>query len=213
MDDIERLVEAVVEELPRAGLIQMEVSARHVHLCEADVEALFGPGAALTPRRELSQPGQFLSEQRVALEGPRGRLEHIAVLGPARSASQVELSRGDAKSLGVDAPLRESGDVAGSGGIVLEGPRGRVALVQGAIVAHSHLHMTPPAARALGLAEGDRVAVRALTRRPVIFSDVIVRVSERFRCRMHVDVDEANAAGIEGFTLGLLQGAGPGGTE
>lgn len=199
-----RIVQAVSEALLRAGLVQAEISARHAHLSEADIETLFGPGARLVPKRELSQPGQFLSEQRVTVVGPKGGKEGVAVLGPARGSSQVELSRSDCIALGIDAPVRLSGDVAGSGPCVLEGPCGSVHLREGCIIARSHVHMTPGTARLLGLEDGQLAGVRVLTRRPVVFPEVIVRISEKFRDRVHLDFDEANAACAEGFTLAQI---------
>lgn len=199
MNDI---VEAVLESIPKAGLVVAEVSARHVHLTQADVETLFGAGATLTPKRRLSQPGQFLSEERVTLVGPRGRKEHVAILGPVRAKTQIELSKSDCVSLGVDAPVRQSGDVEGSGAIVIEGPKGRLDLKQGVIIASNHIHLTPETAKVMGLHDQQRVQVELLTERPVRFEDVLVRVSRTSCDRMHIDFDEANAALVNGFTLG-----------
>lgn len=199
-----QIVEAVSEAILRAGLVQTEISARHAHLSQADIEALFGAGASLTPKRELSQPGQYLSEQRVTIIGSKGRKEGIAVLGPARSSSQVELSKGDCVALGIDAPVRQSGDVAGSGSCVLEGPCGSVALTEGCIIAQNHLHMKPDTAQKLKLSDGQSVSVKILTSRPIIFPGVLVRVNEKFNDRIHLDFDEANAACVDGFTLGQI---------
>lgn len=201
---MKQIVEAVSEAMLRAGLIQAEISARHAHLSQADIEALFGAGASLTPRRELSQPGQYLSEQRVTIIGPKGKKEGVAVLGPARSSSQVELSRSDCVALGIAAPVRQSGDVTGSGSCVLEGPNGSVTLTEGCIIAQNHLHVKPETAQKLALADGQLVSVKILTKRPIIFPGVLVRVSEKFNDRMHLDFDEANAACVEGFTLGQV---------
>lgn len=201
---MEQIVSAVLDAVHRAGLVEVEVSARHVHLCQADVERLFGPGAKLEPVRPLSQPGQFLSEQRVTLVGPKGRKERTAVLGPARSATQVELSKSDCVELGVQAPLRESGDVAGSGAIAIEGPCGTIQLEEGVIVAHNHIHVTAPDSVMLDLHDKQRVKVAVLSERPLTFDDVIIRVSTEFSCKMHIDFDEANAAMVHGFTLGRI---------
>lgn len=200
----DKIVDAVLDALPRSGVVIVEVSARHVHLSQTDVERLFGTGARLTPKRELSQPGQFLSEERVAVIGPKGRRERTAVLGPERAQTQVELSRTDCAELGIKAPLKESGKLDGSAGITLEGPKGSITLSEGAIIAHNHVHLTPEDAAVMGLSDGERVSVEVLTERPVTFNDVIIRVSEKFRSRMHIDVDEANAALAEGFTLGHI---------
>ena len=201
---MEQLIKAVTAAIERAGLIEVEVSARHVHLSKKDTEALFGEGAELTPKRQLSQPGQYLSEERVTLIGPRGRKERVAVLGPARSSTQVELSKSDCVELGVNAPLRESGDTVGSGSIVIEGPKGSIELSEGVIVAQRHVHLMPEAASTLGLADKERIFVEVITERPVVFEDVVVRVSDKFSCSMHIDFDEANAASVNGFTLGRI---------
>ncbi len=200
----EQISAAVMNSVHRAGLVEVEVSARHVHLTQADAEVLFGPGAVLEAVRPLSQPGQFLSKQRVTLIGPKGRKERTAVLGPTRSASQVELSKSDCMELGVDAPLRESGDVAGSGSIILEGPCGTLELKEGVIIAHNHIHVTAPDSVMLDLKDKQRVSVALLTERPIVFRDVIIRVSTAYSCKMHIDFDEANAAMVKGFTLGKI---------
>lgn len=201
---MEEVVKAVLQALTRAGLIQVEVSARHVHLSEQDLKTLFGPDAALTPIRPLSQPGQFLSQERVNLAGPKGHFERTAILGPVRGDTQVELALSDLRVLGITAPMRESGDVAGTSSVTIEGPCGQVTLAQGVIVARNHIHMTPDAAKALDLTDKQRVSVKVLTDRPITFHDVIVRVSEKFSCRVHLDTDEGNAAAVNGFTLGLI---------
>lgn len=140
---MEQIVSAVMDAVHRAGLVEVEVSARHVHLSQADVEVLFGPGARLEPKRPLSQPGQFLSEQRVTLVGPKGRKERVAVLGPARKATQVELSKSDCMELGVKAPVRGVRRRGrGSGAITIEGPCGTLELKEGVIIAHNHIHVT-----------------------------------------------------------------------
>ncbi|MCQ4865704.1 PduL/EutD family phosphate acyltransferase [Pseudoflavonifractor phocaeensis] len=201
---MEEIVSAVLDAVHKAGLVEVEVSARHVHLTQRDVETLFGPGAKLEPKRPLSQPGQFLSGQRVTLVGPKGRKERTAVLGPVRGAAQVELSKSDCVELGVKAPLRESGDVAGSGAITIEGPCGSIHLEEGAIIARNHIHLTTADAELLNLHDKQRVSVAVMTERPVVFRDVVIRVSPNFNCRMHIDFDEANAALVSGFTLGKI---------
>lgn len=201
---MDELVKTVLEATLQAGLVQVEVSARHVHLCRQDVETLFGPGASLTPKRDLSQPGQYLAEERVTIVGPKGKKERTAVLGPARGETQVELSKSDCVELGIPAPLRESGDVAGSGAVTLEGPAGSITILQGGIIARNHIHMTPETAESLALRDRDQVSVKVLTDRPVTFAHVLIRVSPNFRNRMHVDFDEANAANVQGFTLGKI---------
>lgn len=200
----ELIVDSVLDALNRTRLVQVEVSARHVHLSRCDMEVLFGKGAELTIKRPLSQVGQFLAEERVTLTGPKGRKERVAILGPCRCDTQVELSRSDCAELGIDAPLRESGDVAGSGTITIEGPRGKLDLVQGVIVAQNHIHLTPEVAKVMSLSDKERVTVEVFTDRPVIYKNVIIRISNKGRNRMHIDFDEANAASVKGFTLGRI---------
>lgn len=197
-------VSAVVDAIHMAGFVEIEVSAKHVHLTRDDVEVLFGKGAELEPVRPLSQPGQYLSAQRVKLVGPKGTMDRVAVLGPVRRATQVELSKSDCVALGVTAPKRESGDLAGSGAITIQGPCGSLEIKEGVIIAHNHIHVTEPDSRRLNLKDKERVAVEVYSDRPVIFNDVIIRVSKDFSCRMHIDFDEANAAGVRGFTLGRI---------
>lgn len=198
------LADRLAEAIWQSGYVQVEVSAKHVHLSKKDLESLFGKGAVLKPKRALSQPGQYLSEQRVTLIGPKGRKENVAVLGPVRSCTQVELSVSDAVALGVDARLRESGDIGGTAGITLEGPGGMLTIREGVIVARSHIHMTPENAECLGVSDIQRVNVEIGGERPVMFRDVIVRVSPDFRFRMHIDFDEANAAAVGKFALGRI---------
>jgi len=203
-DSMDQIVDAILMSIRDAGLVQVEVSARHVHLSQEDAERLFGKGVSLTPKRDLSQPGQFLSEERVTIVGPKGEKTRTAVLGPVRKDSQVELSRTDCSELGIKAPVRESGNIEGSGAVTLVGPNGIIELKQGAIVAQNHIHLTPKTAQRLNLDDKQSVRVEVFTSRPVIFQNVIIRVSENFRDRMHIDFDEANAAAVEGFTLGQI---------
>lgn len=174
--------------------IPIGVSAHHVHLCQADVERLFGAGHQLTPRSPLSQPSQFACEEQVRLIGPRGSVDRVRVLGPARSQSQVEIARTEGFRLGINAPVRMSGDLDGTPGIILEGPMGQIELPQGVIYAHRHMHMTPTDARRLGLENGDMVRVRVEGDRELIFGDVAVRISPKYKLEFHLDTDEANAA-------------------
>lgn len=201
---MEEIVSAVMNAIHNAGMVEVEVSARHVHLTQEHVEVLFGPGSELIPARPLSQPGQYLSEQRVTLVGPKGKKERTAVLGPVRKATQVELSKSDCVELGVKAPVRESGDVKGSGAITIVGPCGTLEIKEGVIIAHNHIHVSAADSLKFGLKDKQKVSVEVLSERPVIFKDVIVRVSDQFRCKMHIDFDEANAAMVSGFTLGQI---------
>ena len=200
----EKVVEAVVDQIRTAGLVQIEVSARHVHLDKESVEALFGVGHKLTPKRELSQPGQYLEEERVDVIGPKGSFKNVAVLGPERKHVQVEVSFSDAFALGINPPIRQSGDTKVSASVKLVGPAGEITIDEGAIVALRHVHMTPEDAERLGLVDNQVVSVEALTDRKLVFEDTVIRVSPKFRTRMHVDVDEAGAAHIAGFALGKI---------
>jgi acetate kinase len=178
--------------------LPVAISARHAHLSRGTLDALFGAGHELTVARPLSQPGQFAAQETVTLVGPRGQLEHVRVLGPARPVDQVEISRSDEFVLGIDAPVRLSGDTAHTPGIVVVGPRGRVTLASGVICAHRHIHMHPDDAARFGVSDHDSVEVRVDSDgRSLTFGDVIVRVSREFRLEMHIDVDEANAAGLD----------------
>lgn len=201
---MQNIIDAVTEAIGKAGLVEVETSARHVHLTEEDIKILFGPEGKLSPKRDLSQPGQFLSEERVNLIGPKSRKNNVAILGPARKATQVELSKSDCMSLGVKAPVRESGDVKGSGSIIIEGPCGQIEIPEGVMIAKAHIHVIPEVAKLLELKDKQIVQVEVLSDRPIIFKNVVIRVSDRFRYRMHIDVDEANAAGVQGFTLGRI---------
>ena len=182
----------------------VETSARHIHLSTADIETLFGAGAVLHNKKDLSQPGQFACEEKVQLVGPKGSLM-VSVLGPTRKDTQVELSFTDARTLGLaGVPVRESGDVAGTPGLKLVGPAGEVALAQGVIIAKRHIHMTPADAEAFGVADKDIVSVKLDTARPLIFGDVVVRVSPTYALAMHIDTDEANAAWAFGACKGTI---------
>ena len=182
----------------------VETSARHVHLTKEDVETLFGAGYQLTNKKDLSQPGQFACEEKVTIVGPKGSIK-ASILGPTRPASQVELSLTDARTAGlVCVPVRESGDVAGSVACKIVGPCGEVELSEGVIVAKRHIHMTPADAAELGVSDKEIVEVRLNTARPLTFGDVVVRVSEKFALAMHIDTDEANAAGAAGCVMGEI---------
>ena len=194
--------EDVVRRVMDRIFIEMEASGRHVHVTEAQAQALFGH--RLTPQRELSQPGQYLANERVTVVGPKGRFENVAVLGPERKAGQVELSLTDARTLGIPAPVRMSGEVADSPGAVLQGGMGSVALREGVIVAQRHIHITPEAAQRMGVQDKQVVRLQAYTERPLIFDDVVVRVSPDFQTRVHLDYDEANACGFQKGDLGRI---------
>ncbi len=176
--------------------ILLETSARHVHVTEADLETLFGKGYKLTVKKELSQPGQYASNERVTVVGPKKELANVSILGPTRPATQVELSASDARSIGLAAPVRESGDIAGSAPCKLVGPAGEVELAEGVIVAKRHIHITPTDAAAAGVSDKEIVKVACGAEgRKLVFDDVVIRVSDKFATAMHIDTDESNACG------------------
>lgn len=180
----------------------VETSARHVHVTEETLEVLFGKGHTLTKKKDLSQPGQYACEERVEVVGPKKSLANVSILGPCRKADQVELSATDARSIGIAAPIRESGDTAGSGACKLVGPCGEVELKEGVIVAKRHIHLTKADAEELGVKDKDVVWVKVETpERKAILGDVVCRVSDSYAKAMHIDTDEANAIGsVPGLT-------------
>lgn len=183
----------------------VETSARHVHVTQEDLETLFGKGAQLHEKKALSQPGQYACEERVDLVGPKKTIPNVSILGPVRPASQVEVSLSDARTLGAAAPVRESGDVAGSAPIKLVGPKGEVELKEGLIAAKRHIHMEPADAERFGVANGEIVNVKLTTEgRSLVFGDTVVRVSPKFKLAMHIDTDEANAAACAGQVYGEI---------
>lgn len=198
VENLQELAEAVVLRL----FVELEASGRHVHVTAEQAKTLFGH--SLTPERPLSQPGQYLAQERVTVIGPKGEFRNVAVLGPERKEGQVEISLTDGRSLGIDAPVRLSGDVKGSPGAVLVGSRGRVTLEQGVIAAKRHIHLTPEAAQGFGVRDKQIVKLRTLTGRPVTFEDVVVRVSPDFAPYAHLDYDEANACGFRKGDLGRI---------
>ena len=176
--------------------VLVETSARHVHLDEAAIEVLFGKGHALTHKKDLSQPGQFACEERVTVVGPKRQIERVIILGPARKAGQVEVSFTDARTLGIDAPVRESGDVAGTPGCKLVGPCGELDLEEGVIVAKRHVHLDPATAVQFGVNVMQIVSLRIDNGlgRTTVFGDLVVRVNPNFAPAVHLDTDESNAA-------------------
>ncbi len=184
--------------------VLIETSARHVHVTQETLEALFGKGATLTVKKMLSQPGQFASEQKIDIVGPKKTISGVSILGPVRKADQVEVSATDARTLGVNAVVRESGDIAGTPGIKLVGPAGEVDIKEGVIVAKRHIHATPEDAKAAGLVDKQVVSVKVVNDcRSIVFGDVVVRVSPNFKWAMHIDTDESNA-GMVGNAFGEI---------
>ena len=185
--------------------IPIAVSARHAHLSQTSIDALFGKGYQLQLRSALSQTGQFAASETVTLIGPRGRLENVRLMGPPRAQDQVEISRSDEFPLGIDAPVRISGEVLDTPGIVVEGPKGMIRIARGVILARRHIHMSPLDAQRLGLADRDSVKVTIDSDgRDLTFDDVTVRISPGFTLELHLDTDEANAAGVNQSTTARL---------
>ena len=197
-EPLEQLAQAIAGRL----FVELEASGRHVHVTKEQAIRLFGH--PLTQKRPLSQPGQYLANERVTVIGPKGRFENVAVLGPERSEGQVEISLTDGRVLGITPPVRPSGDVDGTPGITVEGPGGRVELHQGVIAAQRHIHMTPESAKTMGVRDKQVVRLQVYTARPLIFEDVLVRVSPQFATYVHLDFDEANACGFEKGDLGRI---------
>lgn len=185
--------------------VLVETSARHVHVSREDLDILFGEGYELTSKKELSQPGQFACEERVAVVGSKGQFPAVSILGPVRKVSQVELSASDARSIGVKAPVRESGDIAGSGACKLVGPKGEVELSEGVIVAKRHIHLTPDVAAEFGVEDKEIVGVKIDSEgRSLVFGDVVCRVNPNFAPAMHIDTDESNAALVAPGMMGEI---------
>lgn len=195
-------LQSLVDGVARGIFVELEASGRHVHVTKAQALELFGH--TLTPKRPLSQPGQFLANERVTVIGPKGSFQNVAVLGPERREAQVEISLTDARTLGVDAPLRISGDVSGTPGAILETERSRVHLQQGCLVAQRHIHLTPEDAKHFGVDDRQIVKLQTFTARPLVFGDVAVRVSPDFASYVHLDYDEANACGFRPGDLGRI---------
>ena len=191
---IDKVIDRIQNELDNS--FEVEASGRHVHLSRKELDALFGTGYELTKAKDLSQPGQYASKERLTVVGPKGAFHNVVILGPVRKESQVEVSLTDCLQLGVKAPIRESGDIEGTPGIVLVNGDKSVSLDKGLIVAKRHVHMTPEDAEKLGVKNHDIVKVKVEGARPLIFDDVVIRVSPKFATYMHIDYDEANACGF-----------------
>ena len=196
--ELEKLTQKIIKGI----FVELEASGRHVHVNEEQAQILFGHG--LTPLRPLSQPGQYLAQERVTVKGPKGEFRNVAVLGPARGKAQVEISLTDGKTLGILPPVRLSGDVANSPGAELIGPMGRITISEGVIAAKRHIHMTPEDAKHFGVKDKQVVKLQTFTDRPVVFEDVAVRVSPDFETFVHLDYDEANACGFQKGDLGRI---------
>jgi putative phosphotransacetylase len=202
-------IRVLVEEIVKATLkqpkqIPIAASNRHIHLSPEHVDRLFGKGHQLNKLKDLSQPNQFAAKETVTLIGPKGKIQNVRVLGPARGSTQVEVSLFDGFTLGVKPPIRNSGDIKGSEAITIQGPRGQVTINEGLICAARHIHMHTSDGESFGVSDGDRVQVKVEGERGVIFSNVLIRVSPKYKLEMHIDIDEANAANIKNGQLGEI---------
>ena len=194
--------ETIAQQVLKRIFIELEASGRHVHVTGQQALALFGH--PLTPKRPLSQPGQYLANERVTVIGPKGEFQNVAVLGPERPEGQVELSMTDTRTLGISAPVRLSGDIQDTPGAILRGEQGEVTLLHGVIVAKRHIHMTLEDAKVMGVSDKQVVRLQTYTARPLVFDDVVVRVSPKFETYVHLDYDEANACGFQAGDLGRI---------
>lgn len=205
---LQQLITGVVTQLLLANeqtdTVPVEVSGRHVHLTQADVEALYGPGHTLTHKRDLSQPGQFLAEERISIVTAKGVFHNVAVLGPVRSHTQVEISMTDARTLGLKPPVRQSGDTKGCPAVCLLAGDRMVLAEESVMVAQNHIHMTPEDARRYGVTDGQIVKVQMQTGRPLTFDQVVIRVREDYALAMHIDSDESNACAFQKGETGRL---------
>lgn len=200
------IVEEVVKRIQQQqqNTFEVEASGRHVHLSRQEIDALFGPGYQLTKVKDLSQPGQFVCKERITVAGPKGLFQNVVILGPERSESQVEVSMTDTRILGINAPVRESGKTEGTPGVTLMNRSAVVTLSHGLIVAKRHIHMTPEDALKNKVSNSQIVQVKVEGTRPLIFDDVVVRISPRFATYMHIDYDEANACGLTKGARGYI---------
>jgi putative phosphotransacetylase len=184
--------------------INIETSARHIHVSAADLEKLFGAGYELTPKKDLSQPGQYACNEKVTVKGPKGELK-MSILGPTRKQTQIEISLTDARAIGLKVPIRESGDLAGSAGCTIVGPAGEITIEEGVVAAKRHIHLSLDEAAALNVTDKEIVKVQIDSKeRSIIFGDVVVRVNKDYRNAMHIDTDESNAACLDGTEKGTI---------
>ena len=196
---IEIVTQAVIKELSTRDddKVPVGISVRHIHLTRSNIDWLFGRNYQLTPKKALSQPGQFACEECLDVIGPKGVLTKVRVLGPERNATQVELSQTDCRTIGINAPVRDSGDLEGTPGIKLRGPLGEIEIPKGVIIADRHIHMSPADAERFGLKDGDRVKVKIDGVKPGVMEHVLIRSGEKHRLDMHIDTDDANSAGLK----------------
>lgn len=201
---LNEIVEEVINRVKKEAFIEVEASGRHVHLSKAEMEALFGKGYELTKAKDLSQPGQYACKERVMITGPKGSLKNVIVLGPCRSNTQVEVSLTDLASLGLKAPVKQSGDLAGTPGLKISVDDKEVNVNEGLIVAKRHIHMAPQDAEKFGVHDNEEVNVKVFANRPLVFEGVVVRVNANYKTYMHIDYDEANACGFQKGTFAKI---------
>lgn len=201
---VESIIHEVVKRVQEETCIEIEASGKHVHLCREDIDALFGKGYQLTKAKDLSQPGQYACKERVTLIGPKGSLHNVVVLGPERKASQVEVSLTDSVVLGISAPVRESSKLEGTPGVIIASGSNMIRLEQGLIAAQRHIHVKAEDAEKYNVKNGEIVQVKVYGKRPLIFDDVLIRVSPNYETYMHIDYDEANACGFTKGTKGKI---------
>lgn len=206
LDSINEIIEEIVERIQekQGQTFEVEASGRHVHLSRKEIDVLFGTDYQLTKVKDLSQPGQYVCKERVTIAGPKGLFENVVILGPERQEAQVEVSLTDTRVLGIQAPMRESGKIEGTPGVTLMNGEAVLTLRHGLIVAKRHIHMTPEDAAKNHVTNSQIVQVKVEGERPLIFDDVVVRVSRRFATYMHIDYDEANACGFKKGTQGRI---------
>lgn len=204
--NMEVIVENVIKELKSKLFVMVEASGRHIHLSQNDLYALFGSGYELTPTKDLSQPGQYACAERVTITGSKGSIQNVVILGPTRPNTQIEISLTDGLALGVKPPVRLSGDIDNTPGITITNPKNGNSITtdKGVIVAKRHIHISPEDAKRFGVSNGQTIKVKVFGDRPVIFEDLDVRVSEKFKTAVHIDYDEANACGYTKNSMGLI---------
>lgn len=203
-DLLNSIVSDVLQKIKDTSFIPIEASGRHIHLSQQDLDTLFGKGYTLTKVKDLSQPGQYACKERVNITGPKGTIKNVVILGPVRKDTQIEVSLTDAKSLGINAPIRQSGEVANTPGITISSELASINTDFGVIVAKRHIHIEEKDKHKYNVEDGEIVKVKVLSDRPLIFDDVVIRVSPKFKTFMHIDYDEANACNFKQGDLGVI---------
>lgn len=203
-DLVNNIVSEVLKKIKDTSFIPIEASGRHIHLSQKDLDTLFGENYTLTKVKDLSQPGQYACKERVSITGPKGTLKNVVILGPVRKDTQIEVSLTDAKVLGIDAPIRQSGEVENTPGITITSEKASINTSSGVIVAKRHIHIEEKDKHKYNVEDGEIVKVKVFSSRPLIFDDVVIRVSPKFKTFMHIDYDEANACNFKQGDLGLI---------